>query len=80
VDAVKAVMAGADAIQMVSALLRRGPAHLRAIGDAFVRWMEEHEYSSLQEMKGSMSRASCPDPSVYERGNYMMMLQSWRHV
>jgi dihydroorotate dehydrogenase (fumarate) len=80
VDAVKAIMAGADAIQMVSALLRRGPAYLRTIGDAFVRWLEEHEYSSLQEMKGSMSRASCPDPSVYERGNYMMMLQSWRHA
>jgi dihydroorotate dehydrogenase (fumarate) len=77
-DAVKSVMAGADAIQMVSALLRHGPGYLRTIGDAFVAWLEEHEYSSLAEMKGSMSRASCPDPSVYERGNYMMMLQSWR--
>jgi len=79
-DAVKAVMAGADVIQMVSALLRRGPAQLRVVADAFVRWMEEHEYSSLAEMKGSMSRSSCPDPSAYERANYMMMLQSWRNA
>jgi dihydroorotate dehydrogenase (fumarate) len=76
-DAVKAVMAGADAVQMVSALLRHGPMHLRRVRDEMVNWMHEHDYTSLAQMKGSMSRASCPDPAVYERANYMMMLQSW---
>ena len=74
-DAVKAVMAGADAVQMVSALLRHGPSRLRQVLDEMTDWMEEHEYVSLAQMKGSMSRSSCPDPAVYERANYMLMLQ-----
>ena len=74
-DAVKAVMAGADAVQMVSALLRHGPSRLRQALDEMTDWMEEHEYVSLAQMKGSMSRSSCPDPAVYERANYMLMLQ-----
>ena len=77
-DAVKAVMAGADAVQLVSALLRHGPSRLRLVLDEMVDWMEQHEYASLAQMKGSMSRASCPDPTVYERANYMLMLQSLR--
>ncbi|HET7295066.1 MAG TPA: dihydroorotate dehydrogenase-like protein [Vicinamibacteria bacterium] len=79
-DAVKAVMAGADAVQMVSALLRHGPSHLRRVRDEMIAWMYEHDYTSLAQMKGSMSRASCPDPSVYERANYMLMLQSWERA
>jgi len=75
-DAIKAVMAGADAVQLVSALLRHGPSRLRHVHDEMSDWMEEHEYESLAQMKGSMSRASCPDPRVYERANYMLMLQS----
>jgi dihydroorotate dehydrogenase (fumarate) len=75
-DAVKAVMAGADAVQLVSALLRHGASRLRLVLDEMVDWMEQQEYKSLAQMKGSMSRASCPDPTVYERANYMMMLQS----
>jgi dihydroorotate dehydrogenase (fumarate) len=74
-DAVKAVMAGADAVQLVSALLRHGPSRLRQVRDEMTDWMEQHEYESLAQMKGSMSRATCPDPSVYERANYMLMLQ-----
>jgi dihydroorotate dehydrogenase (fumarate) len=79
-DAVKAVMAGADAVQMVSALLRHGPSYLRRVRDEMIAWMHEHEYTSLAQMKGSMSRTSCPDPSVYERANYMLMLQSWERT
>jgi dihydroorotate dehydrogenase (fumarate) len=75
-DAVKAVMAGADAVQLVSALLRHGAARLRLMLEEMTEWMEEREYESIAQMKGSMSRASCPDPTVYERANYMMMLQS----
>ena len=75
-DAIKAVMAGADGVQLVSALLRHGPARLRQVKDEMADWMEEHEYESLAQMKGSMSRESCPDPQVYERANYMLMLQS----
>ena len=80
VDAVKAIMAGAHAVQMVSALLRGGPECLRRIREETVAWMQEHEYGSLEQMRGSMSLDACPDPSVYERANYMLMLQGWKAV
>jgi dihydroorotate dehydrogenase (fumarate) len=77
-DAVKAIMTGAHAVQMVSALLRNGPGHLKAVRAEMEWWMEEHEYESLSQMRGSMNLLACPDPKVYERANYMLMLQSWR--
>jgi dihydroorotate dehydrogenase (fumarate) len=76
-DAIKAVMAGADAIQMVSALLQRGPAYLKEVREGMARWLEEHAYDSLAQMRGSMSLARCADPKAYERANYMRLLQSW---
>ncbi len=77
-DAVKAVMAGASAVQMVSALLQDGPDRLRTIRQEVASWMEEREYESLQQMKGSMNRLRCPDPKAFERANYLHILQSWR--
>jgi dihydroorotate dehydrogenase (fumarate) len=77
-DAIKAVMAGAHAVQMVSALLQHGPEQLRRVCEQMVQWMEEHEYTSLVQMQGSMSLLRCPDPAAFERANYMRVLQSWR--
>src|SRR4029453_14602481 len=78
VDVIQAVMAGAHAVQMGSALLHHGPEHLPLLRRELVRWLEEHEYGSLREMRGSMSLRNCPDPQAYERANYMLMLQSWK--
>jgi dihydroorotate dehydrogenase (fumarate) len=77
-DAVKAVMAGAHAVQMVSVLLRRGPETLVRIRTEFERWLVEHEYESLKQMQGSMSYARTSDPKGFERANYMRILQGWR--
>jgi dihydroorotate dehydrogenase (fumarate) len=77
-DAVKAVMAGACAVQMVSALLRKGPQHLGEMVAGLAQFVEEHGYTSLSDMRGCMNLARCPDPAAFERGNYMRMLQSWR--
>ena len=77
-DAIKAVMAGADAVQLVSTLLDKGPQQLTALRDGMARWMEEKEYESLAQMKGSMSLDRSPDPYAFERANYMHVLQSWR--
>ena len=77
IDAVKAVMAGADAVQLVSALLRNGPGHLRHIRTMFNRWGDDHGYSTIDQMRGSMSLESCPDPTAFERGNYLRSLHSW---
>jgi dihydroorotate dehydrogenase (fumarate) len=77
-DAIKAVMAGANAVQVVSNLLRNGIENLRVIREGMIRWMEQHEYQSLEQMRGSMSLEHSPDPSAYERGNYMKVLKSWK--
>jgi dihydroorotate dehydrogenase (fumarate) len=79
-DVIQAVMAGAHAVQMVSALLHNGPEHLAVLRRELAQWLEEHEYGTLREMIGSMSLRSCPDPEAYERANYMLMLQSWKPV
>jgi len=79
-DALKAVMTGAHAVQIVSALLRQGPDHLRAVRQELSTWLEEHEYDSLRQAQGSLNLLACPDPGVYERANYMLMLQSWSSV
>ncbi len=77
VDAVKAVLCGADAVQLVSALLRHGPEHLAAIRRDTEEWLVEHEYESLAQMRGSMNLERCPDPEAYERANYMHILQGY---
>lgn len=77
VDAIKALMAGAHAVQMVSALLARGPDYLREVRQGLAQWLEEHEYQSLGEMQGSMGLLRCDNPKAYERANYIKILQSW---
>jgi dihydroorotate dehydrogenase (fumarate) len=77
-DAVKAIMAGASAVQVVSRLLEDGPQRLLTIFQAMKHWMEEHDYESLDQMRGSMSLRKSPDPSAFERGNYMKVLRSWK--
>ena len=77
-DAVKAVMAGANAVQMVSALLRRGPEALGRVRQETERWLDEHGYESLEQMQGNMSYGRSPNPGALERANYMRVLQSWR--
>jgi dihydroorotate dehydrogenase (fumarate) len=76
-DVVKSTMAGAHVTQMVSALLKNGPGHLRTVRRGLEEWMEENEWSSLAEMRGNMGVDKAPNPKDYERANYMMMLQSW---
>src|SRR5262245_60742123 len=77
-DAIKAIMAGAHAVQMVSALLRHGPDHLRGLREAVAEWLEQHAYDSLADMRGSMNLNRCPDPKAFARANYVSVLHSWR--
>jgi dihydroorotate dehydrogenase (fumarate) len=77
-DAVKAIMAGAHAVQMVSVLLRRGPETLSRLRGELARWLEEHGYDSLKQMQGSMGYGRGANPAAFERSNYMRILQSWR--
>jgi dihydroorotate dehydrogenase (fumarate) len=77
-DAIKGIMVGAKVVQVVSALLKRGPSYIGEIIAGFDRWLEEHEYESVEQMRGSMSLGHCPDPSVYERANYLKIIQLWK--
>jgi dihydroorotate dehydrogenase (fumarate) len=77
-DAVKAVMAGADAVQSVSELLAKGPERLRTLREELAYWLADHQYESLAQLRGSMNLKTCPDPAGYERANYMLILRSWR--
>ncbi|TPW08171.1 MAG: dihydroorotate dehydrogenase (fumarate), partial [bacterium] len=76
-DALKAVMAGAHGVQMVSALLKHGPEHLGRVRSEVADWLETHEYDSLKQAQGSMNLARCPNPEMYERGNYVRILQGY---
>jgi len=68
-DAVKSVMAGAHAIQVVSALLRHGPEHIKTLREGLAAWLDEHEYESLEQMRGSLRAQSYPGPGAFERAN-----------
>lgn len=78
IDIVKAIMAGADAVQCVSSLLHFGPRHIQTLMEALKHWMESHEYGSITQMKGRMSLRHCPDPAAYERANYLKVLNVWK--
>lgn len=77
-DVVKMLMAGADVTMMCSSLLKFGPEHLRKTLVELDRWMIEHEYISVSQMKGSMSQKSVADPAAFERANYMKALNSYK--
>jgi dihydroorotate dehydrogenase (fumarate) len=78
VDGIKALLAGADVVQVVSLLLREGPAALGRLRAGVEQWLERHGHDSLDELRGRLSLERCEDPSVYERANYTQLLQSWR--
>jgi dihydroorotate dehydrogenase (fumarate) len=68
-------MAGAHVTQLVSAILRNGPRHLRTIRAELEEWMKENEWESLDQMRGNMSFGRIPDPAAYERASFRMMLR-----
>ena len=77
-DALKMLMVGADVTMLCSVLLRRGLDHITTIQKELVQWMEEHEYESVEQLQGSLSQQNCPDPSAYERAQYMRAISSYK--
>ncbi len=74
------LMVGASVTMMCSALLRHGIDHIRDIGRDIVAWMEEHEYESAEQMRGSMSQHNSPNPSAFERAQYMRAISRYAPV
>jgi dihydroorotate dehydrogenase (fumarate) len=77
-DIVKLLLAGADVTMVCSTLLRNGPRHHGVLLAGLRRWLEENEYESVAQLKGSMSQRSCSDPAAFERANYMRALNSFQ--
>jgi dihydroorotate dehydrogenase (fumarate) len=77
-DALKMLMAGADVTMLCSTLLAHGLGQIRTIEKEMSAWMEEHWYESVHQLKGSLSQMRCPDPSAFERAQYMRALTSYK--
>ena len=75
-DALKMLLAGADAVMLCSALLRDGIRKISVIEHELAAWMKTHEYESVQQLKGSMSQMNCADPAAFERAQYMRAITS----
>jgi dihydroorotate dehydrogenase (fumarate) len=69
-DVIKATMASACVTQIVSAILKNGPRHIRTLLAELEAWMTENEWERLSEMRGNMSFQRIPDPAAYERATY----------
>jgi dihydroorotate dehydrogenase (fumarate) len=76
-DVLKMLMAGASVTMLCSVLFQRGIEEIKTIEQGVLRWMEEHEYESVQQMQGSMSQKNCPDPGAFERAQYMRALKNY---
>ena len=77
-DVLKMLMAGANVTMLASALLKNGIEHLQKVETDLVRWMGEHEYESIRQMRGSMSQLHAGEPSAFERAQYMRALTTYR--
>ena len=78
-DVLKAIMSGADAVQMAGVLLKNGEGYIQTVLENLVAWMEEKEYRSIEQMKGSISLHHTSNPAAYQRANYMRILTDYRY-
>jgi dihydroorotate dehydrogenase (fumarate) len=77
-DGIKALLAGADAVQVASALLRHGPGYFTTLCGGLATWMERHSFSTIDDVRGRMSLRDVADPSAFERAHYLRALNSWK--
>jgi dihydroorotate dehydrogenase (fumarate) len=75
---IKALLAGADTVQLVSVVLKNGPRILATLLAGVKNWISDHGYESIDQLRGAMDLRRCPDPAAFERANYIRILQSWR--
>lgn len=76
-DVLKMLMAGADVTMLCSVLLRHGIPQISVIEREMVAWMEEHEYVSVQQLRGSLSQKNCGNPSAFERAQYTRAISKY---
>ena len=76
-DVIKALLAGADVVHLCSVLLKHGVGRLSEILSELEQWLDEHDYESIEQLKGSVSQQHAIDPSAYERANYVQVLDNY---
>ena len=76
-DVMKLILAGADVTMLCSALMRHGITHIQRIEMELAAWLQEHGHKSLRDLKGTMSQQNCPEPSAFERDQYVRGLSSY---
>lgn len=77
-DALKMLMAGASVTMLCSALLKHGVGHISKLQQEMRAWLEQHEYESVKQLQGSLSQKNCPDPTAFERAQYMRAISTYR--
>jgi dihydroorotate dehydrogenase (fumarate) len=77
-DVLKMLMAGADVAMLCSVLIRHGIPQIKVIERELIAWMEEHEYESVSQLKGSLSQKNCAEPTAFERAQYMRAISSYK--
>lgn len=76
-DGIKAILAGADGVQLVSAVLRNGPHYFRVMREGLARYMEDHSVAGISDLRGRVSFSEMTDATAFQRANYIRTLQSW---
>ena len=76
-DIVKALLVGADVTHLCSVLLKKGPDHIAVLKQELEHWLQEHEYESVEQMKGSVSQSCAINPAALEHSNYMHVIKSY---
>jgi dihydroorotate dehydrogenase (fumarate) len=77
-DAIRAILAGADVVQTVSAILRHGPRYFSTLRAGLEAWMDQHDIVHIDDVRGRASLKNEPDPAAFERAQYIRMLHSWK--
>jgi dihydroorotate dehydrogenase (fumarate) len=80
VEAIKYLMAGADVVMSTSAVLQQGPQFFARLLKEMTAWMEAKGYTSVAQMRGSMSQQSVKDSTAFVRGNYIKVLESYTDI
>jgi len=80
IDVIKMLMVGAKVTQLVSVLLRHGVGEIQKIEQGLIHWLDQNEYESVKQMQGSMSQMNCPNPSAFERAQYMKAIQNYQPI
>ncbi len=76
-DVIKMMMVGANVTMLVSVILSHGIEQLQKIEKDLIEWLETKEYESIYQLQGSMSQMNCPDPSIFERVQYLKAVQTY---